>query len=96
MKAKKITYSRLVSKGNYENCKIEIELEVEKGENAADVFDAAKKWVNDRVYVEQLSAYKVEAAERVLEDKRNHTMAQIEEAERILSMVSIRDGDEPF
>ena len=32
MKALKVTYSRLVSKGNYENAKIEIELEVEQGE----------------------------------------------------------------
>ena len=31
MKANKIIYSRLISKGNYENAKIEIELEVEAG-----------------------------------------------------------------
>ena len=42
MKALKVSYSRLISKGNYENAKIEIELEVEEGEKAADVFEAAK------------------------------------------------------
>ena len=40
MKATKVIYSRLISKGNYENVKIEIELEVEKGEKASDVFNA--------------------------------------------------------
>lgn len=45
MKANKIVYSRLISKGNYENAKIEIELEVEAGERASEVFEAAKKWV---------------------------------------------------
>ena len=43
MKANKIVYSRLISKGNYEN--VEIELEVEAGEKASEVFEAAKKWV---------------------------------------------------
>ena len=45
MKANRIVYSRLISKGNYENAKIEIELEVEEGEKAADVFEAAKAFV---------------------------------------------------
>ncbi len=31
MKAKKIVYSRLISKGNYENAKIGIEVEIEDG-----------------------------------------------------------------
>ena len=46
MKALKVSYSRLISKGNYENAKIEIELEVEPGEKAGEVFDAAKRWVD--------------------------------------------------
>ena len=48
MKALKVTYSRLISKGNYENAKIEIELEVEKGEKASDVYEAAKGWVEKK------------------------------------------------
>jgi hypothetical protein len=43
MKANKIIHSRLISKGNYENVKIEIELEVEAGEKAFEVFEYAKK-----------------------------------------------------
>ena len=42
MKAK-VLFSRLISKGNYENAKIEIELEVEEGEKASDVYEAAKR-----------------------------------------------------
>lgn len=48
MKALKVTYSRLISKGNYENAKIEIELEVEQGEKAAEVYEAVKNWVEKR------------------------------------------------
>lgn len=97
MKAKKVIYSRLISKGNYENAKIEIELEVEDGEKAADVFNAAKEWVENRISVEKLSDYKVEQAKRVMDDKRNHTLAQIEEAEEVLSKYKKADTDSmPF
>ena len=97
MKAKKVIYSRLISKGNYENAKIEIELEVEDGEKAADVFNAAKEWVENRIAVEKLSDYKVEQAKRVMDDKRNHTLAQIEEAEEVLSKYKKEDTDSmPF
>lgn len=97
MKAKKVIYSRLISKGNYENAKIEIELEVEDGEKAADVFNAAKEWVENRIAVEKLSDYKVEQAKRVMDDKRNHTLAQIEEAEEVLSKHKKADTDSmPF
>lgn len=96
MKALKVTYSRLVSKGNYENAKIEIELEVEDGEKAADVFEAAKKWVDNRVDIEKLAGYKVDQARKVMLDKRNHTLAQIEEAEEILSKQKAQEDDLPF
>lgn len=55
MKAKKITYSRLISKGNYENAKIEIEMEVEDGEKAVDVLRAAKRFVNNAIEAEKIS-----------------------------------------
>ena len=96
MKALKVTYSRLISKGNYENAKIEIELEVEKGEKAADVYEAAKSWVEKRIAVEKLSDYTIEKAKKVMDDKRNHTLAQIEEAEEVLSKVKIQDDELPF
>lgn len=96
MKALKVTYSRLVSKGNYENVKIELELEVETGEKAYYVYEAAKKWVERRVEVEKLSDFTTERAREVMNDKRNHTIAQIEEAEEILSKAKINDEDLPF
>lgn len=96
MKATRIVYSRLISKGNYENAKIEIELEVEENESAGYVFQCAKEWVENRIAVEKLSDYKVEQAKRVMDDKRNHTLAQIEEAEEILSKVKVQDDELPF
>lgn len=95
MKAKKISYSRLISKGNYENAKIEIELEVEDGEKASDVFEAAKTFVENRIGIEKVSQYMLERAKRVMDDKRNHTLAQIEEAEEILAKAKA-DDDLPF
>ena len=96
MKALKVSYSRLISKGNYENAKIEIELEVEEGEKAADVFEAAKAFVEKRVAVEKLSDFTIERARKVMDDKRNHTLAQIEEAEEILAKVKVSDDELPF
>lgn len=64
MKANKIVYSRLISKGNYENAKIEIELEVEAGEKASEVFEYAKKWVEKRIAVEKLYDYTIEKARK--------------------------------
>jgi len=96
MKALKVTYSRLVSKGNYENAKIELELEVESGEKAADVFEAAKQWVNNRIEIEKLSNFVIERAYNVLADKRNHTLAQIEEAEEIIAKTKAEDDSLPF
>ena len=93
MKALKVTYSRLISKGNYENAKIEIELEIEQGEKAADVYESAKNWVEKRIAVEKLSDYTIEKAKKVMDDKRNHTLAQIEEAEEILSKIKVQDDE---
>ncbi len=96
MKANKIIYSRLISKGNYENAKIEIELEVEAGEKASEVFEAAKAFVERRIAVEKMSDYTIQQAREVIADKRNHTLAQIEEAEEILAKVKISDDELPF
>jgi len=95
MKALKVIYSRLISKGNYENAKIEIELEVEEGEKASEVFEQAKLFVEKRIEVERLSDFTVDKARRVMGDKRNHTLAQIEEAEEILEKLRLKD-DLPF
>lgn len=95
MKAKSVTYSRLISKGNFENAKIEIELEVGENESAHEVFEMAKIWVDQRIEIERLSDFTVQRSRRVMEDKRNHTLAQIEEAEEILKKVELTN-DLPF
>ena len=96
MKANKIIYSRLISKGNYENAKIEIELEVEAGEKASEAFEAAKAFVERRIAVEKMSDYTIQQAREVIADKRNHTLAQIEEAEEILAKFKVSDDELPF
>lgn len=95
MKAVKVCYSRLISKGNYENVKIEIELEVESGEKASDVFESAKKFVEKRIAIERTSNMAIERANEVMKDKRNHTLAQIEDAEEVLRKIDLTE-DLPF
>lgn len=96
MKAKQITYSRLISKGNYENEKIEICLEVEEGEKATDVYNAAKEFVEKRVKIAKLSDFTIEHAKKVLADKRNYTLGRIEEAEQVIAVTTVIDDDLPF
>lgn len=97
MKAKSITYSRLVSKGNFENAKIELQLEVEEGEKAQDVFNAAKTFVDRRCEIEKMGWHEYVKAKKVLAEKRQYTLGQIEEAEEIISKFESQMEDEiPF
>jgi hypothetical protein len=96
MKAKLITYSRLISKGNFENCKIEIQLEVEEGETASFVLGKAKSFVESHIYKESyqnIENYKL--ALKVLSDKGNHTLNQIKDAEETVNRWE-SDNDLPF
>lgn len=45
MKAVTVTYQRVFNLGNYESERIEITLQVEEGETAQQVLDAAKRFV---------------------------------------------------
>jgi len=96
MKALKVTYSRLCSKGNFEYCKIEIELEVEAGEKAADVFKLAKEFVDRRIEIEKPNTPAYERAKTILADRRNHTIAEVEDAEIIVSNYQKPEEDLPF
>jgi len=97
MKAKHIVYSRLISKGNYENEKIEICIEVEEGEKAMDVFREAKKFVNGLADAAKITDYSLEHAHRVLTDKDNHTGNQIKDAETIVNRANTSQlEDLPF
>ena len=96
MKAKQIAYGRLISKGNYENEKIEICLEAEEGEKASEVYNAAKQFIEKRIALAKLSEYTIQSAKNVLKDKRNHTLAQIEEAEEVIARSEVNDEELPF
>jgi len=95
MKAKLITYSRLISKGNFENAKIEIQVEVEDNEIALDVFNKAKTFVNKLCEIEKISQMSIENAKKVLNNKREYTLGQIEDADELLSRLIV-DNELPF
>lgn len=84
MKAKHIIYSRLISKGNFENEKIEVCVEVEEGEKLIDVFTAAKKFVDLKADSGKISIYALDGARKVLADRDNHTGNQIKDAEEVV------------
>ena len=97
MKAKYVTYSRLISKGNYENEKIELCLEVEDGEKVNDVFASAKKFVDLKADAGKISDYAFEQAKRVLADPDNHTGNQIADAKKIIERAEANGIEElPF
>ena len=97
MKAKQVTYSRLISKPNYENEKIEVCIEVEEGEKLKDVFDAAKKFVDLKADSGRITMYSLDSARKVLADRDNHTGNQIKEAEEIVKRFDAVEIDElPF
>jgi len=110
MKAKHVIYSRLISKPNYENEKIEICIEVEEGEKLKDVFDAAKKFVDLKADSGKITGtdydtylkigghvFSLNSAQKVLADKDNHTGNQIKEAEEIVKRFEASEIDDlPF
>lgn len=97
MKAKHVIYSRLISKPNYENEKIEICIEVEEGEKLKDVFDAAKKFVDLKADSGKITVFSLNSAQNVLADKDNHTGNQIKEAEEIVKRFEASEIDDlPF
>lgn len=97
MKAKHVIYSRLISKGNYENEKIEVCIEVEDGEKLKDVFDAAKKFVDLKADAGKITSYSLERANVILADRDNHTGNQIKEAEEIVNRYKAPEIDDlPF
>lgn len=95
MKATRIIYSRLISKGNYENAKIEIELKVEENEKASDVFERAKEFVETRIAVEKAREYIVKEAIEVLQNAEKYPIERIKEAKEVLQQIEIKD-DLPF
>ena len=96
MKAKQITYCRLINDSNrYEHEKIEITLEIEDGEKAVDVL------VKAREFVEKNNKYSKEKDERkrledIVANKDRYTFTQVQEAINILAEMDIPEDDLPF
>lgn len=95
MKATRIIYSRLISKGNYENAKIEIEFEIEENEKASDVFQKAKEFVENRIAVEKLGDWKVKEAREILKNAEKYPIERIKESKEVLQQLEIEE-DLPF
>ena len=91
MKATKVIYSRLISLGNYENTKIEIELEVEEGEKAIDVFNSAKDWVEQRIKEHRGGNIDLKWAENVLKNQDDFRLGDIKKAQEIVSQSQNKD-----
>ncbi len=96
MKAKKVIYSRLVSLGNYENAKFEIELELEEGEKAADAFNLAKEFIENRVKVAKIPLYKKDEALRMVNDPDNYIGNDVKEARELIKTINLETEDLPF
>lgn len=63
-----------------------------------DVCKEAKKFVEDRVAAEKRPSFEIERAKDILADRRNHTIAQVEDAEALLNSIEIKENNEelPF
>lgn len=61
MKAKKVVYERLVNRGNYENERFCVEVEVDEGDKVSEAFNLGKKSVNLQIIREFLTIKKLEA-----------------------------------
>lgn len=94
MKATKIYYQKCFNLGNYQNEVVGIELEIEEGEKAADVFEKAKQFVETKdILTTGIQEY--ENCLRVVSDPENYTGRQVREANEFLVKHRNRD-DLPF
>lgn len=96
MKAIRVVYSRLVSLGNFENAKFEIELEIEDGETASQAFNLAKEFIENRVKVAKTPLYKKEEALRKINDPDNFTGNDVKEARELIKSINLEQEDLPF
>ena len=96
MKATRIIYSRLISLGGYENAKIEIELEVEEGEKAIDVYNSAKDWVQERIKEHRGGDTDLKWAENVLKNQYDYKLGDIKKAEQIVARNQENKDELPF
>ena len=83
MKAKRVYYEKCFSLGNFENQKVGIEIEIEKGEFAKMAIDKAMVYV-ERYNPNNEKEYKYRDACAILRNKENSTYKQVTDAEAIV------------
>ena len=96
MKATKIYYEKLFNLGNYQNEKIGIEIEIEKGEKAKDVLEKAKQFVND-LNPNELEFKEYSKSIDIISNKKMHSWAEVERAQEIVDNYKPNEEDNlPF
>jgi SLT domain-containing protein len=96
MKATKITYKKLFNLGNYQHEEIGIELEIEKGETAAQVLAKAKQFVNG-FNPNDSRKREYNQALQVLANKDNHIYKDVQNALKLVDAYNKDDTDNlPF
>lgn len=90
MKLTKVSYKKLFNLGNYEHEEIGVECDVQEGDNEIDVFDSAKKTVNDMHNdVKQKINEELKRCKEIVENHMNYTGKDVEKARnRIIEIES--------
>lgn len=83
MKATKIFYKRLFNLGNYQNEEIGIEVEIEDGEKAIDVFQKAKQFISG-LDPKNENERKYNIAQSIVKFKENHSYKDVIDAEKTI------------
>lgn len=84
MKATKIYYKKLFNLGNYQHEEIGIELEIEPGEKAEDVFNKAKLFIDSKsMSNEFISEYK--RYKNIIDNPDDFTGKEVKRAEDFMS-----------
>jgi small-conductance mechanosensitive channel len=95
VKAVTVRYQRVRNLGNYENERVEVEVQVEDGETAQQVLDAAKRFVLKNL-PDPMREHDVQRARKIVADPENFTMGQIKQAQDLLAQEEQADDDLPF
>lgn len=83
MKPVTVRYGRTINTGNYENERIDIEVQLDAGDTAQAALDAAKRFVerNDSSNRHRMSR---ERAQQIVENPDHHTWATVQQAKQLL------------
>lgn len=85
MKAKTVTYQRLYSLGQFEHEKISIELEIEEGERASDVLNAAKKFCEQNSSSHKNNGVDKNRLQMIVDHPDDYTGKEVKDAQQKLS-----------